>query len=273
MLENDELAYETNDNLVAQNGFEDLDFSDFSNIEIDAEVEFETRYVKPPKTRQIPEHLLKYDKAVNLAKEIDLEVGGFCIVDGSFIFGDFIEALIVEKNLHVQELTISTLSMSENNVDSLHNLLAADYVDNLNLIISDYFFSHERGNLIPYIYQELDIEDKFQLGVACSHTKTVLIQTHCGMKIIIDGSANLRSSGCLEQFRIEQNEQIYDELKKYQDWILNTYSTINKSIRGKELWHQEVKQKKSKTTTKKQVQENQVQQSKGDWLRGKRTKK
>lgn len=197
-----------------------------------------TRYIKPAKWKDIPEHKLKYSDAAKLAKDIVISDTGriFCIVSGSFIFGDFIEALFVEKNLHAKTMQISTLSMSQNNVDSLQNLIKGGYVDDLGLIVSDYFFSHERHGLIPYIYENLDIEDKFQLAVAGSHCKTCIFELHNGTKVTMHGSANLRSSACLEQFEIEINAPKYEFIKEYQDTILEHYKTIKNPLRVSKLW-------------------------------------
>lgn len=218
----------------------DINTDDFSDIEIDIDQDFETRIIKPAKTKEIAEKNLKYSDANKLAKKtkIDKGVRYFVVVNGSFYFGDFIEALIVENNYHVKKMTISTLSLCQNNIDSLRNLIVGNYVDELNLIISDYFFSHERQGLIPYIYETLDIDNKFQLSVAGTHCKICIIETHCGKKIVIHGSANLRSSGNIEQIVIEENEELFNFNNEYQDRIIEKYKTINKSIRGKQLWQQ-----------------------------------
>lgn len=197
-----------------------------------------SRYVKPPKCKDVPERLLKYRNAEQLAKDLKPEKGMrvFVMLDGSFIAGDFIEAFCVEHNLHVKQMTISTLSLSQNNVDSLNNLLEGGYVDELNLVVSDYFFSHERQGLIPYIYEVLDKGNKFQLAVAGTHCKLTMIETHCGLKIIMHGSANLRSSGNIEHICIEENEALFGFNQEIQSAIIDKYKTINKSVRHETLW-------------------------------------
>lgn len=216
----------------------DFDETDFADFEIEINNEFQTRYLKPPKTKEIVEENLKYDDAKKLSKNLKLSECKryFVIVNGSFYFGDFIEAFITDRNLIVNEMTISTLSMNENNVDSLANLLNNGYLKKLNLIVSDYFFSHERSNLIPYIYKELDKNNMFQLAVAGTHCKTCIFTTSCGRFVVMHGSANLRSSGNIEQFVIEENKEMYIFNYNYQKKIIDKYKTINKSIRGKELW-------------------------------------
>ena len=196
------------------------------------------RYKRPKKTRELPERMMRYEFAEQMAKEIVPEKGMriFALLSGRFIAGDFIEAWVVAHNIHAKKMTISTLSLSEANVDSLANLLKGGFVEELNLIVSDYFFSHERRNLVPYIYAQLDKEDRFQLAVAGTHCKMCLIETMQGSKVVMHGSANLRSSGNMENICIEENETLYDFNFESQESILKEYSTIKKAMRHDVLW-------------------------------------
>lgn len=215
-------------------GFEPEMFDfDFSTDE-----ELKPRILKP-KTNAVKESQVMFSNAKKLAKEIDLrqENRYDVIVSGNFIFGDFIEALLVHYNIKCTELTITTLSLSQDNVDSLELLLDKGYIDKLNIIVSVYFFAHEQKNLIPYLYEKLDKDNRFQLAVAAIHTKTVQMHTLGGKKIVIHGSANLRSSGNIEQFTVEINDNLYDFYQDMSDKILDKYKTIDKTaIRDKELW-------------------------------------
>ena len=215
----------------------DINLGDF-DIDLSTNAEFTTRYIKPRLRPEVKAQNLKYKNAKDLAKNIGCEkdLRAFCIVDGTFIFGDFIEAWITENKLFIRNMYISTLSMSQENIDSLKNLLTWKAVLNLNLIVSAYFFAHERRDLVEYIYQELDMDDRFQLGVASSHCKTVCMETHDGRKFVIHGSANLRSSSNLEQFVIEENAELHDFNVDYNERICNLYSTINKQARRNTLW-------------------------------------
>lgn len=210
-------------------------FSDKKRVDIT--IDFQCRYIKPPLCVDVEKHV-KYEYADDLARDIVIDKGSryFCVVNGSFIFGDFIEALVVRNNWHIKRMTISTLGLSQNNVDSLYNLISGNFVDELNLILSGFFFSHERHDLIPYIYQELDKDNKFQLAVAETHCKMCIFETYCGKFIVIDGSANLRSSDSIEQFRVEESEELYNFNNEYQDRIIDLFKTINKRVGGKTLW-------------------------------------
>ena len=197
-----------------------------------------SRYHNPKNTPEIQERFLKYKNASELSKSITVDKNDrvHVVVDGSFYFGDFIEAFIVDRNLHIKEMTISTLSMNQNNVDSLVNLMDGKFVDSLNLIVSDYFFSHEKFQLIPYIYKTLDKNDSFQLSSCSTHCKICIFETHNGDFYVFHGSANLRSSSNIEQICLENNKELYLFHKSIQDSIIKEYKTINKSVRGGRLW-------------------------------------
>jgi hypothetical protein len=211
--------------------------SDFSGVSMRRQ-KSSSRYFSPPKQKETPERLLKYRFAEEIAESVAPEKGMrvFVLLDGSFIAGDFFEAWIVKHNIHVKKMTISTLSMSENNVDSLANLLNAGYVDELDLIVSDFFFSHERRNLVPYLYKELDKNNRFQLAAASTHCKLCLIETHNGSKVVVHGSANLRSSSNIEHLCIEESPALFDFLLSTQVGIIEKFKTINKSVRYQDLW-------------------------------------
>ena len=214
--------------------FGKMDFDFFSESEYDI-AKHGIKIVKPKKTKTV---LCKYKFAEEMAREISLDenVRYYAIINGSFIFGDLIEALIIEKRLKVNHLLISTLSLSENNIDSLHGLLSQDYVTALSLIVSEHFYSHERGNLVKYAYEELGGYN-FQLATCRTHQKLALIETTCKKYIVIHGSANLRSSGNIEQINIEENREIFDFEMEYNLRIIEEFQTIKKKINRGKLWH------------------------------------
>lgn len=200
----------------------------------------ERRYVKPLKVRDMHVNACTYDNAKKLAKDLDIYEKDFryyFIVSGTFIFGDLIEALIVENKLKVKKLDIATLGMSEDNIDSLALLLNLGFVSELNLLVSDYYYSHYRSNMVKYMYERLDVDNKFQLSVCRTHMKLALLELECGRKIIMHGSANLRSSDNLEHINLEENDILFDFNLSIMDKIKDKYNTIKKSIGGKKLFN------------------------------------
>lgn len=199
----------------------------------------QSRFIEPHDCEEIDEFRVKYDNAEKLAADIGQLNSGFrafCIIDGKFIFGDFIEALIVKNNWLCEEVTISTLSMSQDNIDSLANLVNGGYLKQLNLIVSHYYFATERAGLMPYLYDKLDVNDVLQVAVASVHTKIAMIRTACGKKIVIHGSANLRSSSNIEQIVIENSAELFDFSAEIHHAIIEKHKTINKPVRRTALW-------------------------------------
>jgi hypothetical protein len=211
---------------------------DFMPTDADAEPIVQTRYTKP-KVYNVSDEHVTYDNALKLAKELRLGERyqrAHCLVSGDFIFGDFIEAYIMTYKIRVPRMTIATLSLNQNNVDSLYHLMRTGHIERLNLVVSAYFYGNERHALIPYIYEHLDMGDRFQLAVAGIHTKTTHFNTAGGKHIVIQGSANLRSSGNVEQFTIEENKELFDWYEDIYTAIIERYKTINHDVRHKELW-------------------------------------
>ncbi|RTZ02213.1 hypothetical protein EKM02_03780 [Flavobacterium sp. RSP49] len=205
-----------------------FDKNHFSNYQIAVLENEDKRYIKCPTSKT---KIINYENVEQLSRDIQIFKNEryFCIIDGDFIFGDFIETFLVCRNMKAKELTISTSSMSQHNVDSLYSLLEEGFIEKLNLIVSDRFFTYERDNLIEYIYETLDVEKKFQLSVCNNQSKIVLIQSddNGGRKYLIQGSANLNSSNCIEQFSIEENEELFDFNKIVFDEIIEKFKTIN----------------------------------------------
>lgn len=242
----------------------DLDFEfDLEGFSLDLTTDDKTEngFCKPKVLK--PKRVI-YDNAELMALEMDVkkDMNIYSIVSGNFIFGDLIEALIINKGLNVNVLYISTLSLSENNVDSMVNVMESGLCRDLHLTVSSYFYSHERNNLIKYIYDELENKDwGFTLSVAGTHMKIALIKTD-DLKITIQGSANLRSSRNIEQFSITENAELFDFNKDYINIIEESY-TINKKSgeRGGKLWHQVAEKLGAKEKPEK---ENQAQPRKDD---------
>lgn len=62
------------------------------------------------------------------------------------------------------------------------------------------------------------------------HTKIITFETDGGKKIVISGSANLRSSGCTENFIIEKNPQAFDFYNEYHNDFFNIVKRKKKNV-------------------------------------------
>lgn len=195
--------------------------------------------------------MVTYEYASDMARGIpDLSDGEavYAVVSGNFIFGDFIEAFMVEKNYRAEEIIIATLSLGQENVDSLRNLQEGGYVANMSLIVSDYWYAHERRREggVPYIMEVLGRKDSFAFAAAGLHTKATIIKTECGKHFVLHGSANLRSSRNLEQFCLENNEGLYEFNHSWMQKVIDSFTVSNKSIRGGKIWREVMEPTKRK---------------------------
>lgn len=210
----------------------DIDF-DFDDDLFETESDrFKTQYAKIKRYKR--PRVVKYEYAAQFASEIgDIQDGEhvFAIVSGNFIAGDFIEAYLVENDLYAEEIIIATLSLSQENVDSLKNIIEWERTDRLGLLVSDYFFAHERKDGIEYIIKTLEYNG-FLLAAAAIHTKITLIKTLCGKFLVIGGSANLRSSRNVEQITIDNCKELYDFNREWIVGLLKQFQANHKSLRG-----------------------------------------
>lgn len=223
--------------------FDELDFNIGDFDVIGSHDALETQVFQRPRYHK--SRPVMYEHAEEFARELDISDGMdvFAFVSGNFIFGDFIEALVDLGKLSVRRLGIQTLSMSEDNIDSIRNILEMQPVERLDMIVSDYWYSHERRNLVPYLYEQVDLEWlDLHIAYASIHTKIVTIETLDGMKLYIYGSANLRSSRNVEQLEICADRCLYDFMTGFSERVIAEYDVVNhderrkRSLRGGKLW-------------------------------------
>jgi ACT domain-containing protein len=198
-------------------------FEDFKGFEVpevnfdfslDLDIKNEPALKKPKKwivteprnVQHCPQNMVKAKYAKDFAAQVDLPQVGqevTCITSGYFVFGDILEAL-ASKFGRIHCLTISTLSMSDANVDMLARMIRNEQLDHLNLLISVYFHAHERRGTFQRLLDSIH-PDCMKIGVAAIHTKTMCIDCEAG-HFVISGSANLRSSSSIEQFTITHSD-------------------------------------------------------------------
>lgn len=227
----------------------DLDFSlsDVSRGGADDGIET-TRYDRP----RVYDNVLgevSYEHARDFVDGLDLSEGyrAFAFVSGNFVFGDVLEAMVERRKVAPRLMTVQTLSMSEENVDSLRNVvdMMGGRLERLRIVLSVYFWGHEHrpGQLVPYLYERLDVPGLYlDVAFASIHTKIVSVETLAGRHLVMDGSANLRSSRNVEQVRVECDDGLYEYVERFADRVFAAYSTINRDqpyprpVRGNRLW-------------------------------------
>lgn len=210
----------------------DFDLADFDLVD-DSEPQENVRILKPRMDAKELTHKVLFENAEQFVQQIDLTPGSrtFAWLSGTFVFGDVIEALVARRDVGIKKLYISTLSLSQENIDSLKNvmLLMGDDLERLVLIMSGYQYSHEKVGLVPYMYDELDDgTNRVQIVFGRWHSKIITLETRLGHTITMHGSANLRSSNSIEQVMVEiDNRDLHDFNTGIMEHIAQHFGTIN----------------------------------------------
>lgn len=203
----------------------------------------ETIYTKPRRWRFVPERMVKYDHAQDFVLDIgldDMQEGEriHALLSGNFVMGDMFEAYCCDTEVGhgVKSLSIATLAMSKENIDSLHNIITDSELESLDLIISVYWYAHERRVGMPYLMEQCGLVQKFRCAIAGIHTKIALMETRAGQHLVFTGSANLRSCRQVEQMIIECDRNLYMWYRQWFDRIIQDFQTHHKQRRGGDLW-------------------------------------
>lgn len=115
-------------------------------------------------------------------------------------------------------------------------------LDDLDFDLSEFGFGigSDKYTLVPYMYDELDMDDRFQCAFTNTHMKAALIHSRKGTHYTLTGSANLRSSSSLEQFDLEEGAERYHFFHDALSSLVEKYATINykkpKIERGFKSW-------------------------------------
>lgn len=142
----------------------------------------------------------------------------FFLMNGNCEFVDFIAEFI--KNVGtVQEIILTTLSANKKSFESLDEILP-----NLtkHVLISSYFLATDKSKTLPTLKEEKKL-NKYNIGFFRNHTKLCLIKTDTDF-YLFSGSANLRSSGTIEQFTIFSSKELYEFNKQWILFLIEKYN-------------------------------------------------
>lgn len=210
----------------------DFDLADFDVIEtpeVPTLGEPQSRIVQPRINLREISHATCFENAEEFAKQISLapDERTYAWVNGNFIFGDIIPALITARGVNPRTLYLASLSLSAVNIEALHAVLEEANLERMVLLLSGYFYSHEKHNLIPYLYDALGDDDRVQIVFGNYHMKYISLETHAGHVLNVHGSANLRSSNSIEQIIVDQDRMIYAFNRDVSEIIARDYGTID----------------------------------------------
>ena len=138
-----------------------------------------------------------------------------CVLRGDFVLCDLIPA-IVRRHGPLGHVRIATLGLSTANAQSLAALVTAGRIAQLTLVVSHYFQQVDRTTTYREVAGEL-ARIGARLAVTRNHAKILLLPFAVApgfltarAPLVIEGSANLRSSDNLEQIAIFADPELHD---------------------------------------------------------------
>ena len=131
------------------------------------------------------------------------------ILRGDFVLCDLIPAILAELG-PVDHLRIATLGMSAANAQTLARLVAAGLVGRLTIVVSHYFQQVDRTTVYADVCAALEPVGAAPI-VTRNHAKVILLPfARRPDRLVIEGSANLRSSDNLEQVVLFNDSESHD---------------------------------------------------------------
>lgn len=175
------------------------------------------REIAKRKLRRGIRKMVKPENAAALIPDFPEESGDIThmVIRGDFVLGDLLPPLAKEKG-PMDELIITTLGLSENNCHMLANLLKTKKTRSIHLLLSHYFTRVDREDLW-ITCRKILLPLGVKIGVERIHTKIILAKMASGQHYVLEGSANLRSCGSLEQLTIFQCANLFSW---HREWIL-----------------------------------------------------
>jgi hypothetical protein len=157
--------------------------------------------------------LCKPENARELAEAMpDADTSVHALITGNFIFADLLGSVI---GLHGKplSLTIATLSLSKKNISMLSALLEKDPFPIFFLI--SHYFSRTNKDIFAALQSAAEQHPSLSIRVARTHCKIALLD-YPENAWCIETSANLRSSGNLEQVTILNDRGL---LNFHREWM------------------------------------------------------
>jgi len=150
--------------------------------------------------------LVKPENAAELVRQIaDLHEGDrlHAVLPGNFIFAEILTQLA--ERMKPESVTLATLSLSKQNVDALAAALDAGHIGRINFLISEYFAATNKA-IMAHMEQAAKTR-RWRIGSKRSHAK---IATLNAGHIVIETSANLRSSQNVEQLCVFSDRELHN---------------------------------------------------------------
>lgn len=173
-------------------------------------------------SRRTAQKFIRPENAAVVADEMPEEEGDSThgIIPGDFVFCDLLTQIIKVHGCP-RRIDLTTLSLSEANVQVLHGILQLPEQPILTLLASVYFWATNQ-EIARAVKTRIAPHPRCRVATGRQHTKIMLLD-YATRAWVIEGSANLRSSNCVEQITILASREL---LEFHRGWIEEFHAAV-----------------------------------------------
>jgi hypothetical protein len=130
------------------------------------------------------------------------------LMTGTYDFMTLAGHVIMARPVPCARLRLATLAFSGRNTAEIVQLLDGGAVQAVSLLCSDFFAKHNRAEFTEAV-REFQARGMAIAAPRC-HAKVTCLEFTDGLKLVFEGSANLRTNGNVEQFALFNDPELHN---------------------------------------------------------------
>jgi hypothetical protein len=143
------------------------------------------------------------------------------LMTGRYDLTVLLTCILEQASTPCDHLRIATLSLKERNLYELYRLIDAGKVGRLTLLVSEFFHAHHKDICQTLVGELVGRSPAHRFAAARSHAKVVCLDFASGGKLVLEGSANLRTNSNREQFCLLHHAELHDWHAAWVDETVN----------------------------------------------------
>ncbi len=148
------------------------------------------------------------------------------VMTGRYDLMILLSAVLESYGVTCRHLRIATLSFNGRNVSEIAHLLRVEPpgpVERVTLLCSTFFQEHNRAEFADAARTVAGFPGRWRLAAARSHAKVACVDLVDGRKLVLEGSANLRTNSNREQLTAVLDAELHDWHAAWIDELVNAH--------------------------------------------------
>jgi hypothetical protein len=155
------------------------------------------------------------------------------IMSGRYDLMVLLAAILESYGGRCQSLRIATLSFNDRNTLEMAELLRSGRAGALTLLCSSFFKAHNDAEYANAEREAAGFPGRWRLAAARNHCKVVLADFG-KRRLVLEGSANLRTNGNLEQLLIVQDAKLFTWHAAWIDALVSKHEADDAQAKAEE---------------------------------------